>query len=178
MSKVVVIFGSKSDEKFAKPCLDLLSELRLTWQLSYCSCHRDGDELDKYVEQLLETHDARVFICAAGMAADLPGIVAAKVRGHGRTVIGVALPSPEFLNGMDAVMNILRMPPGIPLVCSGIGKPGMHNAALVAAEILTSPNDKKRMVLMRRYYEKQKKDKAPSIGVMQVIESDFPSEQV
>lgn len=78
MSQVILIQGSKTDDEYIVPCCSLLTVLRLTWERSICSCHRDGPELEKYLTKILEKPKARVFICVAGMAADLPGIVSSK----------------------------------------------------------------------------------------------------
>lgn len=70
------------------------------------------------------------------MAAQLPGAVATRFKSRGIIIVGVALPSAEFPDAMDALLSIVRMPPGVPLVCSGIGKAGATNAALSATNVL------------------------------------------
>ncbi|MBD3353505.1 MAG: 5-(carboxyamino)imidazole ribonucleotide mutase, partial [Candidatus Lokiarchaeota archaeon] len=95
------------------------------YDLQIISAHRNPDKLDEYVKNSL----AKIFICVAGLSAALPGVVASKTD---KPVIGV--PVDAKLNGLDALLSIVQMPPGVPVACVGIdnGK----NAAYLAIRIL------------------------------------------
>ncbi len=136
LSKVIVILGSESDRSLLddSKALEFFREVGMPFELSYISAHRHATELTKYCVKKVE-NGTEVFIAAAGMAAALPGAVAAAIDGR-CPVIGVALPSPEFMDAMDALLAITRMPPGVPVLCAGIGKAGLKNAAIAACQIV------------------------------------------
>jgi len=111
------------------------------------SAHRTPDRLREFVTTA-ERQGTRVFIAAAGMAAALPGVVAANTTAP---VIGVPLAS-GVLQGVDSLLSIVQMPPGIPVATVAIGPAGAKNAALLAAEILALGDDrlKKSLLDLRR----------------------------
>ncbi len=156
-SLVAIIIGSDSDRQKMVPCIETLTDLGIPWELSVISCHRHPLELQEYLESLL-TSGTKVVIAAAGMAAQLPGVVAARLKNVGISVIGVAFSSENFPNGLDALLSITRMPPGVPLVCAGIDNAGAKNAALFAANILVMSKfvDPKKLILL---YKQLKIDK-------------------
>ncbi|MFA4871695.1 MAG: AIR carboxylase family protein [Patescibacteria group bacterium] len=162
--RVEVIIGSESDRKKIQPCLDILSKLGIPWALTIVSCHRHTDQLDRHITELIGG-GVKFIIAAAGMAADLPGFLTAKVKGHGILVIGVALSSANFPDAMDALLNIVRMPPGVPLVCAGIDEAGAKNAALFVAEACAAlkgqfgPNERE----LSLFYKKMQAEKPVSI---------------
>ncbi len=125
MVQVAVIAGSKSDEKIFNKATAVLEEQNIPYELKIISAHRNPEELDAYVNST----DAKVFICVAGLSAALPGVVASKTK---KPVIGV--PVSAKLGGLDALLSIVQMPPGVPVASVGIdnGK----NAALLAIRIL------------------------------------------
>ena len=125
MVLVSILAGSKSDEKIYQKALSVLEENNIDHELKILSAHRNPDELDAYVK----TTDAKVFICVAGLSAALPGVVASKTT---KPVIGV--PVSAKLGGLDALLSIAQMPPGVPVATVGIdnGK----NAAFLAIRIL------------------------------------------
>ena len=125
MVQVAVISGSKSDEKIYQKVTVVLEEQNIPYELKIISAHRNPEELDVYVNST----DAKVFICVAGLSAALPGVVASKTK---KPVIGV--PVSAKLGGLDALLSIVQMPPGVPVASVGIdnGK----NAALLAIRIL------------------------------------------
>ncbi len=125
MVDVLIIAGSKSDEKIVKKSQDALDDLGIEYSTEYCSAHREPDRLD----DILSASKARVYICIAGLSAALPGVVASKTE---KPVIGV--PVESKLGGLDALLSIVQMPPGVPVACVGIdnGK----NAAILAKRIL------------------------------------------
>lgn len=131
---VAVIVGSRTDSPKLEECLAVLDKLGIAWERSEISCHRTPEDLDVYIKECLNG-GVKVIIAAAGMAAHLPGAIAAKVRGK-IVVLGVALSSTNRPDASDAVDSIIRMPPGIALSCCGIDSSGGINAALTAASIL------------------------------------------
>lgn len=137
---VSVILGSESDRQIVDDSgmLKVFDEVGIEYEMSYISAHRNPKELGEYVRRVLGK--AKVFICAASMAAALPGAVAAETGGD-IPVIGVPLPSREYPDGMDAVLAMLRMPPGRPVLVVGPGKAGLKNAALAACQIMVNTRD-------------------------------------
>ena len=123
--KVAIIAGSTSDESVYSKALEVLKAENIESELKILSAHRNPDELDTYVKST----DASIFICVAGLAAALPGVVAAKTQ---KPVIGV--PVSSKLGGLDALLSIVQMPPGVPVACVGIDN--ARNAAYLAIRIL------------------------------------------
>lgn len=128
---VGIIVGSKSDLSYAREAGTILDELGIAHELRVLSAHRTPGPLEVYVAEA-EARGVRTFICMAGMAAALPGVVAARTT---LPVIGVPLPAGD-LKGQDALLAIVQMPPGIPVATMAIGVPGARNAAWFAAAIL------------------------------------------
>ena len=135
MPKVLILIGSKSDSKFAEECQTILNGLGIDNTLEISSAHRQPDKTDELAKTAKEK-GYEVVICMAGMAAALPGVVAARTK---LPVIGV--PIPATLEGIDALLAIAQMPPGVPVATMGIGKAGAKNAALEAARILAIKYD-------------------------------------
>ncbi len=131
MALVGVVIGSESDAGIIQPALDMLKKLRVDYELSVISGHRNPETAREYGLKA-EERGLEVIIAAAGGAAHLPGIMASWTT---LPVIGVPLPGSE-LNGIDALFSIAQMPAGVPVACVGIGKSGARNAALLAAQIL------------------------------------------
>lgn len=125
MVDVAVILGSSSDRPVADKAIDVLVKSNVSYDLQVLSAHRNPDELDAYVKG----SDARVFITIAGLAAALPGVVAARTK---KPVIGV--PVSSKLGGLDALLSIVQMPKGVPVACVGIDNG--DNAAHLAIRIL------------------------------------------
>jgi len=128
---VGVIMGGKSDLEYLRPGIDILQELGIPHEVRIVSAHRTPDWMFEYAETA-ESRGLGVIIAAAGGAAHLPGMVAAKCL---LPVLGVPMPT-TVLNGFDALLSIVQMPKGIPVGTQAIGKPGAANAALHAAAIL------------------------------------------
>lgn len=125
MPTIAIIAGSKSDEKIYNKAVDVLTQENIDFELKILSAHRNPDELDAYVKQC----DAKVYICVAGLSAALPGVVASKTQ---KPVIGV--PVSAKLGGLDALLSIAQMPPGVPVATVGIDN--AKNAAYLALRIL------------------------------------------
>jgi len=134
---VGVIMGSSSDLKYMQPAIDLLRELDVPYEAKVVSAHRTPDWMFEYASTA-ESRGLEVIIAAAGGAAHLPGMVAAKTM---VPVLGVPIPA-TMLNGLDSLLSIVQMPKGIPVGTLAIGEPGAINAALLATAIVaTSRND-------------------------------------
>ena len=131
MVDVLIILGSESDMPVADKAKKALDELGVPNEIKIASAHRQPDLLDKIIRE----SDAKVFIGIAGLSAALPGVIASKTK---KPVIGV--PVNVKLDGLDALLSTMQLPPGVPVATVGIdnGK----NAALLAARILALGNKK------------------------------------
>jgi 5-(carboxyamino)imidazole ribonucleotide mutase len=147
--KVAIIMGSKSDWEIMSHSGRILSELNISHESKVISAHRTPDLLDDYCSKI-EEEGVEVIIAGAGLAAALPGVIASKKT---IPVIGVPLDSGS-LSGLDALLSIVQMPPGIPVGTMGVGKCGAINAALFAASIL-SLNDKSISQELSKYRKNQ-----------------------
>jgi phosphoribosylaminoimidazole carboxylase PurE protein len=132
MPKVLIIIGSKSDSEYAVECQKQLEEFGIDSDVEISSAHRQPDRTDKLAKSASDS-GYEVIICMAGMAAALPGVVAARTH---LPVIGVPLPA--SLGGIDALLAIAQMPSGVPVATMGIGKAGAKNAAALSARILAA----------------------------------------
>lgn len=135
--KIGVIMGSSSDWETMKHACDILDELQVSYEKKVVSAHRTPDLMFEYAEAA-RGRGIQVIIAGAGGAAHLPGMVAAKTT---LPVIGVPVQS-KALNGLDSLLSIVQMPGGVPVATVAIGKAGATNAGLLAAQIL-STNDEK-----------------------------------
>lgn len=132
MKEVLIVAGSKSDEAFVEQGLVLCKDLGIDAEFKVYSAHRDLEALMKYLEEVEKNGETRVIIAVAGLAAALPGVVAAKVK---LPVIGVPVNCGP-LNGIDALLSIVQMPKGVPVATMAIGNAGMQNAIHFAKRIL------------------------------------------
>lgn len=128
---VGVIMGSKSDWDTMQHCVAMLEQLNIPHEVEVVSAHRTPDKLFQYAETAADK-GLQVIIAAAGGAAHLPGMCAAKTP---LPVLGVPIKS-STLNGVDSLLSIVQMPAGIPVATLAIGKAGAKNAALLSASIL------------------------------------------
>ncbi len=135
--RVAILMGSDSDWEVMQRCYDQLKEFGVPTDVQVRSAHRTPVAVTEYVTQA-EKDGVRVFIAAAGMAAALPGVVAAHTT---RPVIGVPLVS-GALQGVDALLSMVQMPPGIPVATVSVGSAGARNAALLAVQILAESDPK------------------------------------
>jgi len=138
--KVAVIAGSKSDQPVVDDAVKVLTELGVSHEVQFISAHRNPEGLRKY----LSGSKADVYIAIAGLAAHLPGVIASQTV---RPVIGV--PVNAKLDGLDSLLSIVQMPPGVPVGCVGIDN--ARNAGILAAEIvaLQDPKVNERLEKMR-----------------------------
>ena len=131
--KVAVIMGSRSDLDVLAPAIELLTELAIPHEVRIVSAHRTPDWMFEFAEGA-EARGLEVIIAAAGGAAHLPGMVAAKTL---VPVLGVPVPATGLV-GVDSLLSIVQMPRGVPVGTLAIGKPGAANAALLAAQIVAN----------------------------------------
>ena len=130
MKSVTVILGSASDKPIFDKCKSVFDEFGVKYEVHIASAHRTPEKID----EIVKNSDSDVFIAIAGLSAALPGAVASKTT---KPVIGV--PVESKLDGLDALLSIVQMPPGIPVGCVGLDRG--DNAALLAIEILSLNDD-------------------------------------
>src|SRR5438445_12161885 len=128
---VGIVMGSKSDWEVMQHCAAQLKDLEGPWEAQAISAHRAPDALFEYLSTAMN-RGLEVIIAAAGGAAHLPGVCAAKTT---LPVLGVPMESPS-LKGLDSLLSIVQMPAGVPVGTLAIGRPGAINAALLALAIL------------------------------------------
>jgi len=130
---VGILVGSESDRERMQGAIDELEQRGLAHEFEVRSAHRQPDAVAEYARSARE-RGLRVLICGAGLAAALPGVVAAHTD---LPVIGVPLRSSKsVLDGLDALLSIVQMPPGVPVATVGVDN--ARNAAVLAARILGS----------------------------------------
>ena len=130
---VGILVGSESDRERMKDAVDELEQRGIAHEFEVRSAHRTPDAVAEYARSARE-RGVRVLICGAGLAAALPGVVAAHTD---LPVIGVPLRSSKsVLDGLDALLSIVQMPPGVPVATVGVDN--AKNAAVLAARILGS----------------------------------------
>ena len=120
--------GSTSDLPVMEKAMKFLDEMQIPFEVNALSAHRTPEAVERFAKEA-EGRGVRVIIAGAGMAAALPGVIAAQTT---LPVIGV--PIKGMLDGLDALLSIVQMPPGIPVATVGVN--GALNAAVLAAEML------------------------------------------
>ena len=128
---VGILMGSDSDRPIMEETIKILDQLGISWELRISSAHRSLDKTLAYVSGA-ERRGVEVFIAGAGWAAHLAGIVASATP---LPVIGVPIDSSP-LQGIDALLSTVQMPPGVPVATMSIGKGGARNAGVLAAQML------------------------------------------
>lgn len=145
---VSIIMGSTSDLPVMEAAAKFLNEMQVPFEINALSAHRTPEKVEAFAKGASE-RGIRVIIAAAGMAAHLPGVIASMTS---LPVIGV--PIKASLDGLDALLAIVQMPPGIPVATVGIN--GAQNAAILAVEMLALSDDTLRQK-MANYKEELKK---------------------
>ena len=126
-----ILVGSESDRERMQPAMDELDARGIAWEFEVRSAHRTPEAVAEYAKSAAG-RGLRVLICGAGLAAALPGVVAAHTE---LPVVGVPLRSSKsVLDGLDALLSIVQMPPGVPVATVGVDN--ARNAAVLAARIL------------------------------------------
>jgi phosphoribosylaminoimidazole carboxylase PurE protein len=136
-SSVAVVMGSDSDMGVMQSCIEQLKAFGIEPVVRIISAHRTPDAAAEFSENAAK-EGIKVIIAAAGMAAHLAGALAARTT---LPVIGVPLISSSGLEGIDALLSTLEMPPGVPVATVAIGKAGAKNAAILAMQILALSDD-------------------------------------
>ena len=150
---VAVVMGSDSDKDVMQSCIDTLSDFGIEPVVRVISAHRTPQIAAEFAENAAK-NGIKVIIAAAGMAAHLAGALA------GRTtlpVIGVPLISAGGLEGIDALLSTIQMPPGVPVAAMAIGAAGAKNAAIFAVQILalTDKNLREKLAEFKKAQEKK-----------------------
>ena len=130
---VSIIMGSTSDLPVMEKAAKILDEMQIPFEINALSAHRTPEEVEKFAKNA-KSNGIKVIIAGAGMAAHLPGVIAAMTP---LPVIGV--PIKASLDGLDALLSIVQMPPGIPVATVGIN--GAQNAGILAAQMLAAGDD-------------------------------------
>ncbi|EFA45266.1 phosphoribosylaminoimidazole carboxylase, catalytic subunit [Hallella bergensis DSM 17361] len=130
---ISIIMGSTSDLPVMEKACKWLNDQKIPFELNALSAHRTPDEVENFAKQA-KGRGIKVIIAGAGMAAALPGVIAASTP---LPVIGV--PIKGMLDGLDAMLSIIQMPPGIPVATVGVN--GAQNAAILAAEMIALGDD-------------------------------------
>ncbi|MBW6500948.1 MAG: 5-(carboxyamino)imidazole ribonucleotide mutase [Bacteroidales bacterium] len=131
---VSIIMGSTSDLPVMEKAAQVLNDFGIPFEMSALSAHRTPEEVERFARGA-SGRGVKVIIAAAGMAAHLPGVIAAMTP---LPVIGV--PVKASLEGLDAVLSILQMPPGVPVATVGINS--AQNAGILAAQIIGAGDEK------------------------------------
>jgi 5-(carboxyamino)imidazole ribonucleotide mutase len=145
---VSIIMGSTSDLPVMEKAAEILNSFGIPFEMNALSAHRTPEEVEKFAKNA-EGRGIKVIIAAAGMAAHLPGVIAAMTP---LPVIGV--PIKASLEGLDSIFSILQMPPGIPVATVGVN--AAQNAGILAAQIIAS-GDRKIMQEVVKFKESLKK---------------------
>ena len=157
-TSVAVVMGSDSDMAVMQCCIDTLCEFGVEPTVRIISAHRTPQIAAAFADTAAKK-GIKVIIAAAGMAAHLAGAMAARTT---LPVIGVPLISSSGLEGVDALLSTLQMPPGVPVATVPIGKAGAKNAAILAVQILAL-SDKKLTKKLAAFKKAQKKTSSKKI---------------
>lgn len=146
--KVLIIMGSDSDLPVMDETAKVLAEFGIPFRITVASAHRTPERTLRIIREA-EKNGAEVIVSGAGMAAHLPGVIASHTI---LPVIGVPLEASP-LHGMDALLSIVQMPPGIPVATVAVGKAGARNAGILACQIIA----RKDAALSKKLTEHRKK---------------------
>lgn len=133
-ARVSIIMGSTSDMPVMEKAAKVLDSMQIPFEINALSAHRTPEAVEKFAKNA-KSNGIEVIIAAAGMAAHLPGVIASMTT---LPVIGV--PIKASLDGLDALLAIVQMPPGIPVATVGIN--GAENAGILAAQIIATKDEK------------------------------------
>jgi len=131
MKFVSILMGSKSDYDVVKKCTDVFDKFDILYEVIITSAHRSPERTKKYIKDA-EAKGASVFICAAGMAAHLAGVVASFTL---KPVVGVPMKG-GLMDGVDSLLSTVQMPGGMPVATVAVGSAGAINSAYIAMQIL------------------------------------------
>jgi 5-(carboxyamino)imidazole ribonucleotide mutase len=163
-AKVSIIMGSTSDLPVMEEAAKVLNDLQIPFELNALSAHRTPEEVEKFAKAASE-RGLKVIIAGAGMAAHLPGVIAAMTN---IPVIGV--PINATLEGWDSLLSIVQMPPGIPVATVGIN--GARNAGILAAQMLAL-SDKELQAKLNKFKESLKEKVKKANKELEDIKFDY-----
>ena len=135
MAQVGIIMGSESDLPVMQEAIDILTELKIEYEIDIVSAHRTPEKMMKYGQQA-HHRGVKVIVAGAGGAAHLPGMVASISP---LPVIGVPVKSTNSIDGWDSILSILQMPGGVPVATVALN--GAKNAGILAAQIIGSADN-------------------------------------
>jgi 5-(carboxyamino)imidazole ribonucleotide mutase len=161
---VSIIMGSTSDLPVMEKTAEILDSFRIPFEMNALSAHRTPEEVEKFSKEA-SARGIKVIIAAAGMAAHLPGVIAAMTP---LPVIGV--PIKASLEGLDSIFSILQMPPGIPVATVGVN--AAQNAGILAAQIIAT-GDPEIMEEVVKYKESLKKKIVQANEELQKVKYDY-----
>ncbi len=161
---ISIIMGSTSDLPVMEKAAEILNTFRIPFEINALSAHRTPEEVEKFAKNA-ESRGIKVIIAAAGMAAHLPGVIASMTP---LPVIGV--PIKASLEGLDAILSILQMPPGIPVATVGLN--AALNAGILAAQIVASGDPDVRNELVK-YKESLKKKIVQANEELKAVKYEF-----
>jgi len=160
MKFISILMGSKSDYEIMREAVKILEKFQVPYEVVITSAHRTPTRTHTYVKEA-ENKGAKVFICGAGMAAHLAGVVASLTT---RPVIGVPMPS-GMMDGLDALLSTVQMPGGMPVATLAVGKAGAKNAAYLALQILALNDEELKSKLEEDRIAQAKKVEMDSLEV-------------
>jgi 5-(carboxyamino)imidazole ribonucleotide mutase len=161
---VSIIMGSTSDLPVMEKAAEILNSFRIPFEMNALSAHRTPEEVEKFAKNA-SARGIKVIIAAAGMAAHLPGVIAAMTP---LPVIGV--PIKASLEGLDSIFSILQMPPGIPVATVGVN--AAQNAGILAAQIIAT-GDPEILEEVVKYKESLKKKIVQANEELQNVKYDY-----
>lgn len=130
---ISIIMGSVSDLPIMEEAAQFLNEMEVPFEINALSAHRTPAEVEKFAKGAAD-NGIKVIIAAAGMAAHLPGVIASMT-----TIPVIGVPINASLDGIDALLSIVQMPPGIPVATVGIN--GSLNAAILAVQMIATGDE-------------------------------------
>lgn len=140
-AKVSIIMGSTSDMPIMKQSAEFLNSMEIPFEINALSAHRTPEDVSKFAHSAKEK-GIEIIIAGAGMAAHLPGVIASMT-----TIPVIGVPINATLNGWDAILSIIQMPPGIPVASVGLN--AAKNAGILAAQILALKDEN----LLKKFIE-------------------------
>jgi len=160
MRFVAVLMGSKSDYPIMEETLKILEKFQVPYEVLITSAHRTPERTHRYVKEA-EKRGCKLFICGAGMAAHLAGVVASLTT---LPVIGVPIKG-GVLDGLDALLSTVQMPGGIPVATVAVGKGGAKNAGYLAVQILAIGDKELQIKIAEERLAQRKKVELDSLSI-------------
>ncbi len=168
MRFISILMGSKSDYEVMREAVKIIEKFQVPYEVIITSAHRTPERTHNYIEDA-QKRGAEVFICGAGMAAHLAGVVASLTT---KPVIGVPMSS-GMMDGLDALLSTVQMPGGMPVATVAVGKAGAKNAAYLALQILAISDEELNAKLIEDRVAQAKKVEIDSKEVEVKIDADL-----